>query len=160
MGIANTGNILEATASPVFDRWNSQEFIDNQAAVLSPYFLEAYTDSANYLTNVYIGTEYYEHVGATPLDEEESINMYCLERNPEYNRLMSHVVDQYQQLYVPIYDTYVALGYDKDTASIEATIETLRAIKLRVDANFDAQSYRDSITACVYQGQYDLAISQ
>ena len=59
--------------------------------------MEAFNDSANYLTNTPTTDKYNDYQNADVID---SINYYCYERNPELNRLMAQSVDQYQQQYV------------------------------------------------------------
>ena len=155
--VVSTGNIRETTDSPFFDRWNSQDYIDNQHAVLYPYYMEAWNNSASYLTNTPTVGMYNDWPSATV---EESINYYCYERNPEFNWLAAQAVDIYQQNYVATYNAYVAGGYDKDAASVEATLDTIWDIKLWVDANFDPNDYQTSIYDCVYNGQVNMLLAQ
>jgi len=155
--VVSTWNLLEATDSTFFDRWNSQAYIDNQHAVLYPYYMEAWNNSSSYLTNTPTTDKYYDYDNA---DVTDSINYYCYERNPELNRLLANAVDQYQQLYVPYYDNYVASGYDKDSASIEATYDTMRDIRTWVSENFNPIDYQDSIAECVFEWQKNYQISE
>lgn|GEM_PF-4361388 len=110
--------------------------------------MEAWNNSSSYLTNTPTTDKYYDYDNA---DVTDSINYYCYERNPELNRLLANAVDQYQQLYVPYYDNYVASGYDKDSASIEATYDTMRDIRTWVSENFNPIDYQDSIAECVFE---------
>ena len=155
--VVSTGNLLEATESPFFDRWNSQDYIDNQYASLYPYYMEKVTNSADYLTNTPTVWLYNDHPSASV---EDSINYYCFEQNPEFNWLSAQAVDLYRQWYVTKYQSYLGAWFDKDTASMEATAEIMWDIKLRVDANFSIADYQQSIYDCIYQGQLNYGLSQ
>ncbi len=154
--VVSTWNLLEATESPFFDRWNSQQYLDNQHAILYPYYMEAWNNSASYLTNTPIVDKYNDYLEADAID---SINYYCFERNPEFNRLAAQAVDLYQQWYNGYYNTYKP-AYGPDAASIEATHEIMRDIRQWVSNNFDPADYHDSIYQCVYQGQVNYYMSQ